>query len=155
MIKTQEDRAYATNTLDSWVLVGDVSIVGLELALTLPTNASLQQFDVIYYAYNAYLELLYPSVPYKCKKVRKVRNFFWHFRTEILRIPAFFLPPKNAVFVFRQKPWTATVHGASLWYVAQSTEKTCRTQAKDLFFFCLFVLEISIKSEKNMPPSAR
>ena len=44
------------------------------------------------------------SVPYKRKKVRKVRNFFRHFRTEILRIPAFFLPPKTGVFVSRQKP---------------------------------------------------
>ena len=38
------------------------------------------------------------SVPYKRKKLRKVRNFFRHFRTEILRIPAFFLPPKTGVF---------------------------------------------------------
>ena len=43
------------------------------------------------------------SVPYKRKKVRKVRNFFRHFRTEILRILAFFLPPKTGVFVSRQK----------------------------------------------------
>ena len=41
------------------------------------------------------------SVPYKRKKVR---NFFRHFRTEILQIPAFFLPPKTGVFVSRQKP---------------------------------------------------
>ena len=32
------------------------------------------------------------SVPYKHKKVR---NFLRHFRTEILRIPTFFLPPKT------------------------------------------------------------
>ena len=44
------------------------------------------------------------SVPYKRKKVRKVRNFFRHFHTEILRIPAFFLPLKTGVFVSRQKP---------------------------------------------------
>ena len=37
--------------------------------------------------------MLEASVPYKRKKVRKVRNFFfWHFCTEILQIPAFFLP---------------------------------------------------------------
>ena len=40
-------------------------------------------------------------VPYKHKKVR---NFFRHFRTEILRILAFFLPPKTGDFVSRQKP---------------------------------------------------
>ena len=92
------------------------------------------------------------SVPYKRKKVRKVRNFFRHFRTEILRIPAFFLPPKTGVFVSRQKQLTAAVHGASLWYVAEIAEKSWRTQTKDLFF--VFVLEINIKSEKTMPPSA-
>ena len=41
------------------------------------------------------------SVPYKRKKVQ---NFFRHFRTEVLRNPAFFLPPKTGVFVSRQKP---------------------------------------------------
>ena len=41
------------------------------------------------------------SVPYKRKKTR---NFFQHFRTEILRIPASFLSPKTGVFVSRQKP---------------------------------------------------
>ena len=85
------------------------------------------------------------SVPYKHKKVQ---NFFWHFRTEILRILAFFLPPKTGIFVSHRKPYTAAVHGTSLWYDALSTEKTCRTQTKDFFF-----LEINVKSEKKMPPS--
>ena len=43
------------------------------------------------------------SVPYKRKKVRKVRIFFRHFRTEILQIPAFFLFSnfaKTGVFFF-------------------------------------------------------
>ena len=40
------------------------------------------------------------SVPSKRKKVQ---NFFRHFHTEILRIPAFFLSPKTGVFVSRQK----------------------------------------------------
>ena len=44
------------------------------------------------------------SVPYKNNKVQKVQNFFRHFHTEILRIPAFFLLPKTSVFVSRQKP---------------------------------------------------
>ena len=78
------------------------------------------------------------SVPYKRKKVQKVRNFFRHFRTEILRISAFFLPPKTGVFVSRQKQQTAAVHGALLWYVAEIAEKSWRTQTKDLFFFFLF-----------------
>ena len=50
------------------------------------------------------LSTLKSSVPYKRKKVRKVQNFFQHFRTEILRIPVFFLPPKTGVFVSRPKP---------------------------------------------------
>ena len=37
-------------------------------------------------------------------KRKKVQNFFQHFRTEILRILAFFLLPKTSVFVSRQKP---------------------------------------------------
>ena len=52
------------------------------------------QYDVI-------IRLSISSVSYKRNNVR---NFFRHFRTEFLRIPAFFLPPKTGVFVFRQKP---------------------------------------------------
>ena len=64
------------------------------------------------------------SVPYKRKKVR---NFFRHFRTEILRIPAFFHLPQTGIFVSRQKLQTAAVNDASLWYVAEIAEKSCRT----------------------------
>ena len=38
------------------------------------------------------LPCVHTSVPYKRKEVR---NFFWHLRSEILRIPAFFLAPKT------------------------------------------------------------
>ena len=44
------------------------------------------------------------SVLYKRKKVQKVRNFFRHFHTEILRILAFFLPPKTGDIFSCQKP---------------------------------------------------
>ena len=44
--------------------------------------------------------------------------------------PAFLFPAKKR----RQLRFTAPRSG--LWYVAQSAEKTCRTQAKDLFLFC-------------------
>ena len=98
--------------------------------------------------------------------MRKVQNFFRHCHTEILRIPAFFLPPKTIIFVSRQKPLAAAVHGTSLWYVAQITEKSCRIQTKDVFFgdqhkigekdasmgamtFFFFFLEITLKPDQS------
>ena len=85
------------------------------------------------------------SVPYKHKKVQ---NFFWHFRTEILRILAFFLPPKTGIFVSHRKPYTAAVHGTSLWYDATKHGENLQNSDEGLFF-----LEINVKSEKKMPPS--
>ena len=51
---------------------------------------------------NCYFNAIGSSVPHKRKKVRKLRNFFRHFRTESLRILAFFSRQKPA-FLFPAK----------------------------------------------------
>ena len=75
------------------------------------------------------------NVPYKHKKVGKVQNFFRHFRTEVLRIPAFFLPPKTGVFVSakdRRQLWYTTPHSCML---QKAHRKLAELKTKDLFFF--------------------
>ena len=64
----------------------------LKQVLTSGTSLSLQVKRNI---------MVISSVSYKSKKVR---NFFRRFRTEILRISAFFLLSKTGIFVSRQKP---------------------------------------------------
>ena len=66
---------------------------------------------------------MYISVPYKRKKVR---NFFQHFRTEILRIPAFLFPAKN----LRQPRFTAPRSGM----LQKSRRKVAELRRRTFFF---------------------
>ena len=93
---------------------------------------------------------LRPVFPISAKKCKKCKIFSGIFALKFCKL-RLFSPTKNRHFCFCQKPLTAAVHGASLWYVAQIAEKTCRTQAKDFFFFSV----INIKPKEKMPPSAR
>ena len=109
--------------------------------------------------------MLVSSVPYKRKKVR---NFFWHFCTEILRILAFFLPPKTGIFVSaknrRQLRFTAACSGMShksrrklaelrrrtfFFFINRKSEKKCLHQRDDLFFFLEITMKPNKKDEKN------
>ena len=72
------------------------------------------------------------------KKSEKCKNFFRHFHTEILQIPAFFLPPK-----------TVDSHGSRR--LALVCRRNCGEKLQNLdegpFFF--FFLEITFKLDKN------
>ena len=74
------------------------------------------------------------SVPYKRKKVR---NFFRHFRTENLRIPAFSLPPKTLDSRGSQR--------LALVCRRNRGEKLQNLDEGPFFFF----LEITFKLDKN------
>ena len=88
------------------------------------------------------------SVPYKRKKVQKVRNFFRHFRTEILRIPAFFLPLKTGGLFpaknLRQPRFTAPRSGTS-----QKSRRKVAELRRRTFFFSFFFGEQRKIAEKN------
>ena len=77
------------------------------------------------------------SVPYKHKKVR---NFFWHFHTEVLRIPAFFLPPK-----------IVDSCGSQHLALVCHTKRRENLQNPDVgpFFFFFFFFEITLKPDKK------
>ena len=72
-------------------------------------------------------------------QVQKVRNFFRHFRTDILQIPAFFLAPKTVD--------SCGSHRHALVCHTKSVENLRNSDGGPF-------LEINIKSKK-MPPSAR
>ena len=95
------------------------------------------------------------SVPYKNKKVQ---NFLQHFRTEILRIPTFFLPPKTVdscssrrlTLVCRTncgEKLQNSVEGPFFFFGDQHKigEKDASISAMTFFFF----LEITLKPHNN------